>query len=62
MQVENEAKIMTAVRIISDQSHLPMGVVGPLFLEVPPIKAWGSGFYQRCLWSARDYVLQCWNG
>lgn len=62
MQVENEAKLMIATGITGDQSPLLMGVVGPLFLEVPPIKVCGSGFYQRCLWSARAYVLRCWNG
>lgn len=39
--MENEARIMTAVRISSDQSHLPRGVVGPLFLEVPPLRFGG---------------------
>lgn len=38
MQVENEAKTVTAIRIIGDQSHLPMGVWGPLLLEVPPLR------------------------
>lgn len=53
---------MMAVRIISDQIHLPMGGVGPLFLEVPPIEVWGSGFCQRSLCSARGYGLQRRNG
>lgn len=33
--------MLTAVRIISVQSHLPRGVVGPLFLEVPPLRFGG---------------------
>lgn len=53
MQVENEAKIMIAIGIIGDQSPFLMDVVGPLFLEVPPIKVWGSG-----LWSEASLVSQ----
>lgn len=41
MQVENEVKIITAVWIISDQSHLPVYVMGPLSLEVLPLRFGG---------------------